>query len=122
MPPRVSVLMTVFNNERFLRQAVESILGQTFDDFEFLIVDDGSLDGSPAILDEYARADARVKVIHCLHNRGHVYAANDGLSHVQGEYVARMDADDVSLPERLARQVQFLDEHPEIGVAGTWFR
>ena len=118
--PYISVLMTVYNGERYLRDAIESILNQTFRDYEFIIVDDGSTDGSPAILAEYAALDPRIVLVHNEENMGHSISANRGLKLARGEYVARMDADDISLRDRFARQVAFMDAHPQIGVCGTW--
>jgi glycosyltransferase involved in cell wall biosynthesis len=118
--PKVSVIMSVFNGEPYLSQAIESILSQTFRDFEFIIVDDGSTDGSPEILKERARQDARIRLIRNDSNLGLIVSLNEGIRVAKGEYVARQDADDISLLKRLALQVQFLDENPEIGVLGTW--
>jgi glycosyltransferase involved in cell wall biosynthesis len=116
--PKVSVVMTVFNAERYLREAAESILKQTFRDFEFIIVNDGSTDRSAEILNDYARGDARVRII-SRGNKGIVASANEGIAAARGEYLARMDADDVSLPQRFERQVRYLDEHPECVVVGS---
>lgn len=116
--PLVTVLLPVWNGERFLRPAVESILGQTFADFEFLVVDDGSTDGTPRILAEYT-GDRRLRVLRNLENRGLVASLNVGLGEARGKYVARMDADDVSHKERLAIQVSHMESHPAIVVLGT---
>ena len=116
--PRVSVLMPVYNGERYLRKAIESILNQTFVDFEFVIVDDGSLDDTWHILKDYAAQDSRIVLLRNETNIGLAGSLNKGLNLAQGEYIARMDADDISLLGRLAAQVTFLDEHPEIGVVG----
>ena len=110
--------MPVYNAERFLREAVESILSQTFTDFEFLIIDDGSTDGSAALLKSYT--DPRLCLVQNSVNLGLTATLNRGLKEARGEYVARMDADDVSLPERFAKQVTFLDRHPKIGIVGVW--
>ena len=104
--PRVSVLMPVYNGARYLREAVDSILHQTYSDFEFIIVDDGSTDETAAILDSYD--DQRIVRVRNEENIGLTKSLNKGLALAQGEYVARMDADDVSLPERLERQVALL--------------
>ncbi len=114
--PRVSVIMPVYNGEQFLREAVDSILGQTFTDFEFIIIDDGSTDGTRAILESYS--DPRIVLVH-QENQGLVRSLNRGLRMARGEYIARQDADDVSLPERLEKQVAYLDTHPMTGVLGT---
>ena len=119
--PRVSVVLPVYNGEKHLAEAVESILSQTFRDFEFIIIDDGSTDGASDILRRYQQEDDRIRV-YPQENRGAVAASNRGCQLAQGEYVARMDHDDVSLPERLARQVAYLEAHPEIGVLGTWIQ
>ena len=118
--PRVTVLMAVHNGARHLREAVDSILAQTFLDFEFLIVDDGSTDESAAILASYA--DPRIVMLRNATNVGLTKSLNIGLNAARGELVARQDADDRSYPERLARQVAFLDVHPEIAVVGAQAR
>jgi len=114
--PRVSVLLSVYNGERYLAQAIDSILGQTFSDWECVIVDDCSTDGTAAILNGYR--DPRLKGLHNPHNLGLAAALNRGLAETCGEYIARMDADDIAHPERLARQVQALDAMPVVGVLG----
>jgi glycosyltransferase involved in cell wall biosynthesis len=116
--PTVSVLMPVHNAERYLGEAVESILGQTFADFEFLIVDDGSTDRSRAILERYAAQDQRIHLT-SRPNTGYAVALNELLSLARGQLVARMDADDVALPERLARQVDYLRAHPDVVCVGS---
>lgn len=118
--PLVSVLMPVFNGEKYLRDAVESILAQTYRPFELIVVDDGSKDHSLNILKEYQAVDNRIQI--CCHpnNMGVVAALNTGIEHTRGEYVARMDADDISLPKRLEKQVSFLEAHPEIGLVGSF--
>lgn len=118
--PTVSVLMPVYNAGRYVAEAVESILGQTFADFEFLIVDDGSTDGSLGILREYAARDSRVRLT-SRENRGLVTTLNELLAAAKGEYAARMDADDVCLPERFARQVAFLRSNPGVLAVGGAF-
>lgn len=118
MRPRVSVLMAVHNGEEYLRGAVDSILSQTFTDFEFIIVDDGSIDRSGEIISTYN--DPRIRLIRHDDNLGLAASLNKGLGLARGEYVARMDCDDVSLPERLAKQVAFMDAHPEVGACSTW--
>ena len=110
-PPVVSVLIPVHDGGAFFRAAVESVLAQTFRDFECLILDDGSTDGSGKIADELARRDPRVRVIR-RENRGLVATLNELADAARGEFLARMDADDVCLPQRLARQLEFLLWHP----------
>lgn len=114
--PMVSVIMPVYNSAEYLEEAVRSILGQTLDDFEFIVIDDGSTDGSSQILDSHE--DKRMRVIH-QPKRGIVESLNLGLELAQGRYVARMDSDDISLPKRLATQVAFMEQHPEVGICGT---
>lgn len=117
MSSRVSILMSVYNGEKYLKQAVDSILGQTFGDFEFIVVDDASTDGTAAVLDSYA--DVRIVRVKNAERTGLANSLNKGLSIAQGEYIARQDADDFSLPNRLEHEVKFLDEHPDIGLVGT---
>jgi glycosyltransferase involved in cell wall biosynthesis len=116
--PTISVLMPVYNAAGYLSEAVESILGQTFADFEFLIVDDGSTDRSPAILERYAARDRRIRLT-SRPNTGHTVALNELLGVAGGELLARMDADDIALPTRLARQVDYLRAHPDVVCVGT---
>lgn len=111
--------MPVYNAERYVAQAVESILAQTYSRFEFLIIDDGSSDRSLSILQRYARQDARIRLI-SRPNTGYVIALNEMLSLAQGEFIARMDADDVALPNRFQRQVDFMQQHPEVVCVGSW--
>ncbi|MCL4552170.1 MAG: glycosyltransferase [Candidatus Marsarchaeota archaeon] len=115
--PLVTVLMPVFNDAAFLPAAVESILEQTFSDFDFLIVDDGSSDGSEAFLQTVR--DSRVRLVRNERNIGLTRSLRLGLELARGRYIARMDADDISFRERLARQVSFLYKHPYVGILGT---
>jgi len=108
--------MSVFNGERYLREAIDSILQQTFVDFEFIIIDDGSTDSSASIMSSYA--DRRIRVIR-QKNRGLSAALNVGLKAAEGRYIARMDADDVSLPHRFGRQYLFLETHPQCVAVGS---
>jgi cellulose synthase/poly-beta-1,6-N-acetylglucosamine synthase-like glycosyltransferase len=117
--PRVTVLMSVHNGAAFLTEALDSILRQRFADLELVVVEDGSTDATPAILATYARADSRLRLATNEGNLGLTASLNKGLGLARGELVARQDADDVSEPERLARQVAYLDAHPEIGLVGT---
>lgn len=120
-PPKVSVLMPVYNALPHLAEAIESILTQTFWEFEFVIVDDGSSDGSRDVILDYARRDGRLKVLLKKTNSGPADTLNTGLEECRGEYIARMDADDIALPQRFQRQIDFMDASPEVGVSGTWF-
>jgi glycosyltransferase involved in cell wall biosynthesis len=113
--------MAVYNGERYLEQAVRSILSQTCDDFEFIIIDDGSTDRSPEMLKSFGDRDRRLN-IHRQPNSGLIASLNKACTLARGTYVARMDADDISLPRRFEKQVQYLDAHKEIGVLGTWIQ
>lgn len=117
--PTVSVVMSVYNGEKYLCKAVESILNQSFRNFEFIIIDDGSTDQSKVILEQYAAQDARIRLV-CRENRGLTKSLNEGTALAQGEFIARMDADDVSHHNRLRRQIEFMREHKECLCAGTW--
>ena len=118
--PKVTVLMPVYNAGKFLREAVDSILAQSFTDFEFLIIDDGSTDGSQSIVRSYD--DSRIRFVQNEKNIGVAATLNRGFDLARGEYIARMDADDISMPHRLERQIDFMEESPEVGVSGTWIR
>lgn len=111
--PRVSVIVAVYNGERYLPAALNSLLGQTFTDFELIVVDDNSRDGTPAVLARYAAADPRVIVLRNEANLGPFGSANRALDLARGEIIVRMDADDIAEPDRVARQVAFLDGHPD---------
>ena len=115
--PRVTVLMAAYNAERFLAEAVASVLGQSFQDFEFLIVDDGSTDGTPTML--RALDDPRVRILTNPANVGLAGSLNRGLAEARGEVLARMDADDLSAPRRLELQLAHLDAHGDVGLLGT---
>jgi glycosyltransferase involved in cell wall biosynthesis len=118
--PKVTVLMAVYNGERFLREAIESILGQTFQDFEFLIINDGSTDDTREIVLSYD--DKRIRLVDNEHNLGLPRSLNKGLKIAEGKFIARQDADDISEPKRLSRQVAFLEAHPEVALLGTWYK
>jgi glycosyltransferase involved in cell wall biosynthesis len=116
--PRVSVLMPVFNAAAYVADAARSILAQTFTDFELIVIDDGSSDDSPRILQEIARDDPRVRLTGRA-NQGLVATLNEMIATARGEYFARMDGDDIAFPQRFSRQVEFLDAHPEVVAAGS---
>lgn len=119
--PKISVVMPVWNGEAHLREAVESILSQTFGDFEFLILDDGSTDSTPAILEEYASRDPRVRIIP-LDHQGIVIALNRGVEEARSDWIARMDCDDIAHPERLALQWQAVQGNPKVVLCHTQIR
>ncbi len=117
--PLVTVLMPAFNSERFLRQSIESILSQTYKNFEFIIINDGSTDNSAAILRQYK--DKRIRFINRKVNLGLDANLNYGFKIAKGKYIARMDSDDISLPTRLEKQVAFLEKNPLYGLLGTQY-
>jgi len=117
-PPTVSVVIPVYNGARYLRDAVESMLKQTYTDFELIAVNDGSTDGSLRILEQLARLDSRMRVI-SRPNTGVSGAANDGIAAAQGEFIARMDSDDIAMPHRLQTQVDYLRAHPQVVLLGS---
>lgn len=116
--PQISVVMTVYNGARFLKETVESLLNQSFQDFELIIVDNCSQDDSVAIIRSYR--DPRIKLIVNEKNLGQTKALNVGLNICRGRFIARMDADDMAVPKRLELQVKFLEEHTEIAAVGGW--
>lgn len=116
--PKVSVIMPVYNGEKYLKESIESILNQTFSDFEFIIIDDCSTDRSLKIIEEYN--DSRIKLIRNEKNIGTTRSLNFGIGVAVGKYIARMDCDDVSMPERFEKQVLFLQKNRDIGVCGSW--
>lgn len=118
--PVVTVLMSVFNGETYLHDAILSILNQTFTNFEFIIIDDASTDNSFNIIRSFQ--DQRIRLVQNEKNSGLTKSLNKGLRLAKGKYVARMDADDVSLSDRLEKQVQFMERNPEVGICGTWFK
>lgn len=117
--PAISVLLPVYNAGRFIREAVNSVLSQSFRDFELLALDDGSTDGSLVILREYEAHDDRVRII-TRENRGLVASLNELIAGARGRYLARMDSDDVSMPQRFERQFTFLESSPDHVAVGGW--
>lgn len=113
----VTVLMPVYNGEKYLREAVDSILAQTYREFEFLIINDGSTDGTRGILESYG--DPRIRVMDNDENRGIVYTLNRGLKQAAHDLIARQDADDLCAPHRLQRQVEYLGKHPDVALVGS---
>jgi GT2 family glycosyltransferase len=110
--------MAVLNGERHLREAIDSILRQTFTSFELIVVDDGSTDGTAAILQSYV--DPRLRVLTNTVNQGLSRSLNAGIALARGRYIARLDADDVAHPERLAKQVDFIERYPDVSLLGAW--
>ena len=119
--PRISVLMPAYNSEQYIAEAIESILNQTFTDFEFIIINDGSTDNTAKIVKEYAKKDKRIKFIDNEQNQGFIATLNQCLDIATGKYVAKMDSDDISLPDRFSAQVEFLDSNPDYGMCGAGY-
>ena len=115
--PRVTVLMPVYNGEKYLRPAIDSILDQSFENFELLVINDGSTDNSMGILKGYT--DPRIRLIHNEQNLKLIKTLNKGIELAKGEYIARMDCDDISAIYRLEMQVDFLDRNPQVGLLGS---
>jgi GT2 family glycosyltransferase len=119
MSVQVSIVMSVFDGEAYLGEAIESMLHQAFTDFEFIIVDDGSTDMSAEIVQTYAKQDSRIRLIKLNENMGLASALNHGMKQATGQYIARMDSDDICQSSRLQQQVYYLEAHPEVGVLGS---
>ena len=115
----ISVIMPVYNSENYLEESINSILNQTHKNFEFIIINNGSTDNSLKIIKKYQKIDRRIVLIE-KKNRGLIESLNDGLSKSKGQYIVRMDSDDISLPNRLAKQFSFMENNKLIGVCGTW--
>jgi glycosyltransferase involved in cell wall biosynthesis len=113
----ISVVLAVYNGEKYLREAIDSILAQTFTDYEFVIINDGSTDATSPIILSYS--DPRIVYIENETNKGLIYSLNKGVSISRGKYIARMDADDIALPQRFQIQFDWLEAYPEIGICGS---
>lgn len=116
--PAISVLMPVYNAEKYLAEAIESILNQSFDDFEFIIIDDASTDTSSAIIHSYN--DSRIRYYKNEQNLGISQTLNRGIDLARADWIARMDADDISFPNRLEKQCEYISKHPDSGMIFTW--
>lgn len=117
MNPKLTVLMAVYNGEKYLKEAINSILGQTYRDYEFVIINDGSIDGSVKIIQSYS--DERIRFIDNEKNIGLSSTLNEGIELATGEYIVRMDQDDISLPTRIEKQVAYLQKHKDVILLGT---
>jgi len=118
--PKVSIVMPVYNSAKYLKEAINSILEQTFNDWEFIIINElGSEDGSREIIEQYTQVDDRIILVQNDRRLGISASMNVGFDMAKGEYIARMDADDISLPDRFMKQVEFMDSNPEMGMCGT---
>ncbi len=117
--PLVSVVMPVHNGARYLREALDSILNQTYENIEFIIIDDGSTDESWSILEAYVHSDNRIKTFRHQQNMGLAHSLNRGFAISEGEYIARMDSDDISFPNRIELQVDFMEQHTDYAIVGS---
>ncbi len=117
--PKVSVILPAYNSARFIRPAIESILAQTFTDFEFIIIDDYSKDNTWELIEEYARRDSRIVPLRNERNLNLANSLNKGIAAARGKYVVRMDHDDISMPPRIEKQVEFLEANPDVGILGS---
>jgi len=117
--PEISVILPVYNADKYLHAALNSLKKQTFRDFEVLMINDGSTDSSLQILQEMEKSDSRFRVVHLPQNRGIVGALNVGIELARGNYIARMDADDISLPDRFEKQMQYIRNHQDVFILGT---
>lgn len=115
---KISVILPCYNNAKYLNEALTSVLQQSYADFELIIIEDGSTDNSREIIKGFT--DPRIKLLEHKTNLGIVISLNEGIKIAQGEYIARMDADDVMLPGRLGRQAEFLDQNPKVAVVGSY--
>ena len=120
MKSTVSIVLPVYNAEKYVREAIESILNQTFTDYEFVIINDGSTDGSEKIIQSFK--DKRIIYVKNEKNIGIVKTLNKGIEKAFGTYIVRMDADDVSVSDRVEKQVKFMDENPRISISGSWMK
>lgn len=118
--PDLCVLLSVYNGERTLRQALDSVLSQTYRNFELFIIDDASTDGTVHLLEDYQKADTRIRILTHKKNQGLTASLNEGLRNTEAPFIARMDADDESLPERFEKQIHFLRHSPDVGVVGSF--
>ena len=116
--PTISVLMPVYNGEKYVKETIDSVLNQTYTDFEFIIVNDGSTDKTREIIEGYT--DQRIKLYNLDKNRGVGFASNFAVNKAQGKYIARVDSDDIYHPDRLLLQKKFLDDNPDIALVKTF--
>ena len=119
--PKISVILPVYNAEKYIEDAVNSILNQTYTNFEFIIINDGSTDNSLALLTDLAKQDKRIILI-SRENKGLIATLNEAISIAKGDFIARMDADDIALPQRFEKQINHLNAHPDVAVLGTGYR
>ncbi len=120
--PKVSVLLPVYNASSYILECVESVLNQTFKDFELILINDGSQDNSLEVISKIADKEKKIKLLNNNQNLGLISTLNKGISIASGQYIVRLDADDICLPNRLKKQVDFMDNKRSIGIAGSWIR
>lgn len=120
--PKVSVIMPAYNAEKYIAESIESILNQTFGDFEFIILDDASSDGTWDIINSYAQKDSRIFPVKNERNLNIAENRNKGLALAKGEYIVWQDADDISLPTRIEKLVNYMDSHPKVGICGSYIQ
>lgn len=118
--PKISVIMPAYNAEKYIAEAIESILSQTFTDFEFIIINDASTDSTKEVVKSFK--DQRIKLINNEQNQGVAESLNIGISVAKGQYIARMDADDIALPHRFQTQFEFMEQNPDIDICGSWVK
>lgn len=118
--PTISVIMPTYNADKYLRESIESILGQTYTDFEFIIINDGSTDQTKQIIESYQ--DPRIRLINHNYNQGLVKSLNQGIKLARGQFIARMDADDIASPARFQIQLDYMNSDPQVGVCGSWIK
>lgn len=119
--PVLTVIMPVYNGEKFLKKSIDSVLNQTFTDFILLVLNDNSSDSTADILEHYKKKDSRISIITKTKNEGPANLRNEGVEKADTEFIALLDADDIALPTRFEKQLDYLKMHPEVGVCGTWF-
>ena len=119
MAELISIITPVYNSEKYIAETIESVLAQTYPDWEMIVVDDCSTDSTPSILKSYSLFDPRVRLMRNPVNKGLPYSLNHAIGNAKGEFIARMDADDISLSTRFQKQIDFLNEHSEVEICGT---
>ena len=119
-PPELSIIMPVYNSVKYVAEAVNSLLSQSFTNFELIIINDASTDGSDNILKNFR--DSRIKLLNNNQNRGIVYSRNRGLAEARGKFIAQFDSDDVAMPDKFEKQMNFLKKNPGYGMVGSWVR
>lgn len=117
--PLVSVNMPCYNCSKYIKQSIDSILNQTYTNFELIIIDDGSTDNSVEVIKEFS--DKRIKLFENITNQGIVYSRNRAVENSKGKYIAILDSDDIAYPTRIEKQLNFMESNPDFAMTGTWF-